>query len=434
MEAVAFESREQLFDLVLLAARRLLGQAELLALVTSVVPSHPGVEDQYAALGPALVDYLRAKAAEGQSITQLPSCVSAERIYLDGCFDIMHSGHYNAIRQAKMLGKILVAGIHSDEEISRNKGPPVMCMKERLAMVRACKWVDEIVENAPYSPDSAWLDRCNCLYLAHGDDIAVNSDGVDAYGALKSAGRFKVIKRTEGISTTSIVGKLLLMTREQHETRSSPTPASQVSEENERHHFLTTSRRISEFSNKRQPEQGARIVYIDGSFDLFHIGHVATLRKARALGDFLIVGIHDDETVNTHKGANYPIMNLHERVLNVLACKYVDEVVIGAPWTVTDDLIKSMNVSVVVQGTIPKYDESIRSLRKGSLDILGEDPYQIAKSKGIYVEVESEIPIETTDIIQRIIDNRLNVMKKYSRTSEKEERYYTDLKVYVSEG
>jgi ethanolamine-phosphate cytidylyltransferase len=47
----------------------------------------------------------------------------------------MHSGHYNAIRQAKMLGQTLVVGIHSDEEISLNKGMPVMNLQERIALV-----------------------------------------------------------------------------------------------------------------------------------------------------------------------------------------------------------------------------------------------------------------------------------------------------------
>jgi cytidyltransferase-like protein len=66
------------------------------------------------------------------------------RTYIDGCFDIMHSGHYNAIRQAKALTDILVVGVHSDAEILRHKGPPVMNEQERLATVRACKWVDEV--------------------------------------------------------------------------------------------------------------------------------------------------------------------------------------------------------------------------------------------------------------------------------------------------
>ena len=67
------------------------------------------------------------------------------------------------------------------------------------------------------------------------------------------------------------------------------------------------------------------------------------------------------------------------------------------------------------------------------MDIHGEDPYEVAKARDIYIEVDSEIPIETQDIIQRIIDNRLNILKKYTRTAAKEERYYTDTKVFISE-
>jgi ethanolamine-phosphate cytidylyltransferase len=60
-------------------------------------------------------------------------------------------------------------------------------------------------------------------------------------------------------------------------------------------------------------------VYIDGTFDLFHIGHVEALKAAKAMGDFLIVGVHDDQTVNQFKGSNYPILSLHERVMCVLS-------------------------------------------------------------------------------------------------------------------
>jgi cytidyltransferase-like protein len=44
------------------------------------------------------------------------------RVYVDGCFDIMHSGHYNVLRQARQLGDVLIAGVHSNKEIIRNKG------------------------------------------------------------------------------------------------------------------------------------------------------------------------------------------------------------------------------------------------------------------------------------------------------------------------
>ena len=68
-------------------------------------------------------------------------------------------------------------------------------------------------------------------------------------------------------------------------------------------------------------QTGDKIVYVAGAFDLFHVGHLDFLERARKEGDFLIVGLHTDPIVNRYKGANYRIMNLHERVLSVLACK-----------------------------------------------------------------------------------------------------------------
>ena len=52
---------------------------------------------------------------------------------MDGCFDIMHSGHYNCIRQCKAICDVLVVGVHSDQEISENKAIPVMTEPERYA-------------------------------------------------------------------------------------------------------------------------------------------------------------------------------------------------------------------------------------------------------------------------------------------------------------
>jgi len=51
----------------------------------------------------------------------------------------------------------------------------------------------------------------NCDFACHGDDPVLMPDGSDAYGPFKEVGRFKFIKRTEGVSTTDIVGKLLLV-------------------------------------------------------------------------------------------------------------------------------------------------------------------------------------------------------------------------------
>lgn len=429
MPEVIFRDKEKLYLFLIQAGMFIAENSALRNLCSEMVALNchkvSAAADDFADIQEDLKDFIESFNSISQDISD-----NCDRVYIDGCWDIMHSGHFNAIRQAKMLGKTLVVGVHSDEEIMRNKGMSVMNNEERVAMIKACKWVDEVVENAPYSATNDWLDSVNCKYIAHGDDIAINCEGQDAYGFLKSLGRFKVIKRTEGISTTSIVGKLLLMTKENKAAVTEPFVANDIVSQPT---FLATTRRIFEFSNKNVKPKG-RIIYVDGSFDLFHIGHVETLRKAKSLGDFLIVGVHDDQTVNLHKGSNYPIMNLYERVLNVLAIKYVDEVVIASPWVVTEDLLKSLNISQVVQGTISKLDLSVSQKRKQSLEYEDcQDPYELPKRLGIYQEVASERSIETKDIIQRIIDNRLKHLNKYSRSSKKEENYYANTKTYVEE-
>ena len=68
--------------------------------------------------------------------------------------------------------------------------------------------------------------------------------------------------------------------------------------------FLATSRRLRQFSNNKEPKEDDKVVYIDGAFDIFHAGHVKTLEKAKALGSFLLVGIHDDHVINYSSKSN----------------------------------------------------------------------------------------------------------------------------------
>lgn len=67
---------------------------------------------------------------------QIDVKISEDRIWIDGCFDFAHHGHAGAMLQARKLGKKLLVGIHSDEEIMDNKGPTVMTLKERLVPLR----------------------------------------------------------------------------------------------------------------------------------------------------------------------------------------------------------------------------------------------------------------------------------------------------------
>lgn len=63
-----------------------------------------------------------------------PEPKQPRRLWFDGCFDMMHFGHANALRQAKELGDYLVVGVHSDAEVEKNKGLPVMREEERYCL------------------------------------------------------------------------------------------------------------------------------------------------------------------------------------------------------------------------------------------------------------------------------------------------------------
>lgn len=143
----------------------------------------------------------------------------SERGYLDGCFDLMHTGHFNALRQASHQVPFLVAGACSEAEIAKAKGPSVLTSEERIAIVRAVKWVDEAHIDTPYDVDESVLDKYNCQYFIHGDDPVFTADGEDMCQLLRNKDRFKVVKRTTGISTTDITGKLLSVLDAQEQAR-----------------------------------------------------------------------------------------------------------------------------------------------------------------------------------------------------------------------
>ena len=114
----------------------------------------------------------RATDSATSAVDSATSAVDRGTIYFDGCFDMMHYGHANALRQARALGTKLVVGIHSDAQITENKGPPLIPYAERLAMLRATRWVDEVIENAPYTPTDEWMSKLfkeyGIDYIAHG--------------------------------------------------------------------------------------------------------------------------------------------------------------------------------------------------------------------------------------------------------------------------
>tara|TARA_R100000234_G_C4986069_1_gene173278 strand:+ start:802 stop:1194 length:393 start_codon:yes stop_codon:yes gene_type:complete len=76
-------------------------------------------------------------------------------IFTNGCFDVLHRGHFELLKYCKSLGHVVV-GLNSDTSVKRLKGSerPVFSQEDRLFMLLSCKYVDEVYvfnENTPYN-------------------------------------------------------------------------------------------------------------------------------------------------------------------------------------------------------------------------------------------------------------------------------------------
>src|SRR5699024_114651 len=101
-------------------------------------------------------------------------------------------------------------------------------------------------------------------------------------------------------------------------------------------------------------------VYVIGVFDLFHTGHVELLRRARALGDELIVAINGDEMVASYK--RRPYLSEQDRMAVVGACKYVDDVFVIRQYD-NKKVIEKYGINKIVHGDdweAESYMEQIR--------------------------------------------------------------------------
>jgi ethanolamine-phosphate cytidylyltransferase len=193
-----------------------------------------------------------------------------------------------------------------------------MNLEERLSAVNACRWVTASVPRAPYVTDLNWISHYGCRYVVHGDDITSDSSGEDCYRFVKAAGRFKVVKRTPSISTTDLVGRMLLCTKT-HFIRSlekmlhgeegsgteverkeigegmrermrlyatdetAKSPGADVwfwsaSSEAKTDDTAEECGKFRELFKGQGPKPGQRVVYVDGGFDLFSSGHIEFLR------------------------------------------------------------------------------------------------------------------------------------------------------------
>ena len=344
-----------------------------------------------------------------------------------------------------------------------------------MAAVDACRWSTLSVPHAPYVTSIPWINHYGCQYVAHGDDITSDSNGEDCYRYVKAAGRFAVFKRTPSISTTDLVGRMLLYTKT-HFIKSfcetlvasagqveqiSNVPGATLANSSSslsNNDILQAMKdyasdasglgpgaevfvwRASESAKSEEhkeeagtftklvagigPKTGQSIVYVDGGFDLFQIGHIEFLKQVYAAekgGAYIVAGVHDDEVINRWKGLNYPIMNIFERGMCVLQCRYVNAVIFGAPFSPSKPYLEAIPIGKPPLST--SHQCSIDAVYHGPTTFmpLTYDPYTAAKEMGIFREI-GEHPfsnVNAGEIVTRILQGREAFEERQRKKGEK---------------
>jgi len=139
---------------------------------------------------------------------------------------------------------------------------------------------------------------------------------------------------------------------------------------------------------KRLKNEGRRVVFTNGCFDILHRGHVEYLQKAKALGDVLVVGVNTDDSVRRIKGPERPVVEERDRAYVLAALASVDYVCLFSEDT-PYELIRVLVPDVLVKGA----DWAVEK-------VVGKD---VVEAAGGSVKTIEFIPNRsTTGILERI--------------------------------
>ncbi|CAG99785.1 choline-phosphate cytidylyltransferase [Kluyveromyces lactis] len=141
----------------------------------------------------------------------LPPTDRPIRIYADGVFDLFHLGHMKQLEQCKKSfpNVTLICGVPSDKVTHKLKGLTVLTDKQRCETLTHCRWVDEVIPDAPWTVTPKFLEEHKIDYVAHDDLPYASADNDDIYRPIKAMGKFLTTQRTEGVSTSDIITKII---------------------------------------------------------------------------------------------------------------------------------------------------------------------------------------------------------------------------------
>jgi cytidyltransferase-like protein len=137
-------------------------------------------------------------------------------IYADMVGDLFHAGHIKfliSIYKKYNIGiestnNLLYIGLHNDNDVKSYKRLPIINLENRIIMLESCKYVNKVIPNAPIIITKDFLEKYNIDLVIHAhnkEDIQYN----DMYKIPILLGKFERIDYTKGISTTSIINKIL---------------------------------------------------------------------------------------------------------------------------------------------------------------------------------------------------------------------------------
>lgn len=135
-------------------------------------------------------------------------------------------------------------------------------------------------------------------------------------------------------------------------------------------------------------------IYVPGAYDLFHPGHVNLLKQAKRRADLVIAGVNTDEHIAEYKGRP-PILTLKERRTMLLACRYVDEVVINEGGADSKPAILKARANIILHG------DDVDEL--SYLKQLGVTQGWLAEQKISLIFVPYQPGVSSSEVEQRIL-------------------------------
>lgn len=137
-----------------------------------------------------------------------------------------------------------------------------------------------------------------------------------------------------------------------------------------------------------------KVIYTDGIYDLFHVGHIKSLNYCKNMFDnvYLIVGVIDDKTATDYKRTPiYFDIGRYEIISNI---KAINKIIKNAPLIITEEFIREHNIDYVVHGFSNQEDANKQ-----------DEFYKIPKLLNKFIEIPYTHSISTTDIMKKIQDN-----------------------------